>query len=127
MKYVVLLTHESLYYTKCNQHFKSLTNLSLSLHTIISQPQYKFIVEDNIALPVDPSFWDYLISSSQTQWGLMVYEQDWLDNQFPRTKALLVRAYLQWILNITLTGYSHSYRQLWVWVKNGCSKWESQR
>ncbi len=30
------------------------------------------------------------MSSSQLAWGLMVYEQDWLDYQFPRTKALLV-------------------------------------
>lgn len=52
--------------------------------------QYKFIVEDKMALPVDPAFWDYLMSSSQLAWGLMVYEQDWLDKQFPDTKALLV-------------------------------------
>ena len=50
--------------------------------------QYKFIVEDKAALPVDPSFWDYLMGSSQREWGLLVYEQDWLDVQFAFTKAL---------------------------------------
>ncbi len=47
-----------------------------------------------MALPVDPEFWDYLMSSSQLAWGLMVYEQDWLDKQFPDTKALLVSGYI---------------------------------
>ena len=52
--------------------------------------QFKFIVEEDAALPVDPAFWDYLMASSQTQWSLIVYEQDWLDVQFPKTKALHV-------------------------------------
>ena len=52
--------------------------------------QFKFIVED-VALPVDPAFWDYLMASSQTQWSLIVYEQDWLDEAtFLKTKALHV-------------------------------------
>ena len=50
--------------------------------------QFKFIVEENVALPVDPTFWDYLMASSQIQWSLIVYEQDWLDVQYPKTKAL---------------------------------------
>ena len=41
--------------------------------------QFKFIVEEDAALPVDLAFWDYLMASSQTQWSLIVYEQDWLD------------------------------------------------
>ena len=46
--------------------------------------QFKFIVEEDAALPVDLAFWDYLMASSQTQWSLIVYEQDWLDAQFPK-------------------------------------------
>ena len=52
--------------------------------------QFKFIVEEDAALPVDATFWDYLLRSSQIQWSLIVYEQDWLDVQYPRTRALLV-------------------------------------
>ena len=52
--------------------------------------QFKFIVEEDAALPVDPAFWDYLMASSQTQWSLIVYEQDWLNVQFSKTKALHV-------------------------------------
>ena len=52
--------------------------------------QFKFIVEENVALPVDSTFWDYLMASSQIQWSLIVYEQDWLDVQYPKTKALQV-------------------------------------
>ena len=50
--------------------------------------QFKFIVEEDVALPVDSTFWDYLMASSQIQWSLIVYEQDWLDVQYPKTKAL---------------------------------------
>ena len=52
--------------------------------------QFKFIVEEDVALPVDPTFWDYLMASSQIQWGLTVYEQDWLDVQWSETRALHV-------------------------------------
>ncbi len=60
-------------------------------------------MEDKIALPIDPTFWDYLMSSSQLDWGLMVYEQDWLDNQFSRTKALLVSSL--YVLGFRVQGY----------------------
>ena len=52
--------------------------------------QFKFIVEEDVALPVDSAFWGYLMASSQIQWSLIVYEQDWLDVQCPNTKALHV-------------------------------------
>ena len=52
--------------------------------------QFKFIVEDDIALPVDPKFWDYLLSNAQKDWQLFVYEQDFLLTQFEKTKALHV-------------------------------------
>jgi len=42
-------------------------------------------------LPVDPSFWDFLLSSSQQEWNLWVYEQDWLFVQYSRVMELLVR------------------------------------
>ena len=52
--------------------------------------QFKFIIEEGVSLPVDPAFWDYLISTSQREWSLLVYEQDWLYVQFIRTKSLQV-------------------------------------
>lgn len=59
--------------------------------TLITNIQFKFIVEEDVALPVDAIFWDYLMRSSQIQWSLIVYEQDWLDVQYPKTRALQVR------------------------------------
>ena len=50
--------------------------------------QFKFIVEEDAALPVDPTFWDYLMGSSQTQLGLTVYEQDWLNVWWGKTKQV---------------------------------------
>ena len=52
--------------------------------------QFKFIVEKNASLPVDPKFWDYLFSSAQKDWELFVYEQDFLWAQFEKTMALQV-------------------------------------
>ena len=39
---------------------------------------FDFIIDGNLALPNDSSFWQYLLSSSKLQWDLFVYEQDWL-------------------------------------------------
>ena len=44
-----------------------------------------------MALPVDPKFWDFLLSNAQKDWGLFVYEQDALSAQFGGTKALQVK------------------------------------
>lgn len=41
--------------------------------------KYKFTLDNGVGLPVQQEFWDFLLSSSKKQWGLMVYEQDWLD------------------------------------------------
>jgi len=40
--------------------------------------EFNFIIDGNLALPNDSSFWYYLLSSSKLQWDLFVYEQDWL-------------------------------------------------
>ena len=39
---------------------------------------FDFIIDGNLALPNDSSFWQYLLSSSKLQWDLFAYEQDWL-------------------------------------------------
>lgn len=58
--------------------------------------QFKFIVEEKGALPTDPTFWDYLMSTSSNNWKLMVYEQDWLDVQVREVEALRVSDSRTW-------------------------------
>lgn len=51
--------------------------------------QYDFIIDKDTqtALPTDQKFWDFLMHSSR-QWGLRVYEQDWLFTEVQRVAAL---------------------------------------
>ncbi|XP_064616875.1 uncharacterized protein LOC135480876 [Liolophura sinensis] len=49
--------------------------------------QFDFIVELETALPVEERFWDYLLRRA-SKWGLILYEQDWLNVQFKHTQAL---------------------------------------
>ena len=82
--------------------------------------QFKFIVEEDVALPVDSAFWDYLMASSQIQWSLIVYEQDWLDVQYPKTKALLVNQHhkLKHSLILLVLNYLQTTLDLGeVWLK----------
>ena len=62
--------------------------------------QYDFLIDpdSNYALPVDQSFWDFLMQSSR-EWGLTVYEQDWLDDEFDNFQPLTNSATLggQWL------------------------------
>ena len=39
---------------------------------------------------MEEEFWDYLFSSSKNTWGLLVYEQDWLDVTIIKLQALRV-------------------------------------
>ncbi|XP_061187986.1 uncharacterized protein LOC133196052 [Saccostrea echinata] len=48
---------------------------------------YDFIVEKSGALPIDQKFWNDLLNKTLT-WGLVMYEQDWLNVQFNRITAL---------------------------------------
>jgi hypothetical protein len=45
---------------------------------------YDFVEDPvkNGAVPVDPAFWIDLLSHPAKDWGLVVYEQDWLFNEF---------------------------------------------
>jgi hypothetical protein len=65
--------------------------------------QYEFIVEkDNgTAIPTEQAFWDFLMSSSKA-WGLAVYEQDWLHNEWEKMDATLQSATLgrEWLLQM---------------------------
>eukprot|EP00930_Biecheleria_cincta_P027703 TRINITY_DN19402_c0_g1_i1.p1 TRINITY_DN19402_c0_g1~~TRINITY_DN19402_c0_g1_i1.p1 ORF type:complete len:568 (-),score=57.08 TRINITY_DN19402_c0_g1_i1:245-1948(-) len=62
--------------------------------------QYDFIVEKEggKAIPVEQRFWDDLMING-TRWGLSVYEQDWLHNEWEglnatRTNATLAQTWL---------------------------------
>eukprot|EP01012_Entosiphon_sulcatum_P006732 TRINITY_DN13233_c0_g1_i2.p1 TRINITY_DN13233_c0_g1~~TRINITY_DN13233_c0_g1_i2.p1 ORF type:complete len:763 (+),score=129.91 TRINITY_DN13233_c0_g1_i2:23-2290(+) len=59
---------------------------------------FDFIVEKNFSIPTQQEFWDFLIGDSK-KWGLVVYEQDWLFNEFEGLNATLSSATLagQWL------------------------------
>ena len=57
--------------------------------------KYDFIVErqNHKAIPVSQSFWNELMNFSKT-WGMVVYEQDWLHNEWEGLNATLSSATL---------------------------------
>ena len=63
---------------------------------------YNFVVEGNYALPNDSSFWRFLLSSSQREWNLWVYEQDWLYTIYNDLPALQRDLFLgrDWLLQM---------------------------
>jgi hypothetical protein len=46
--------------------------------------QFPFLFDEETggALPLSQSFWDSLLGYSSSSWGLRVYEQDWLFNEY---------------------------------------------
>ena len=64
---------------------------------------FNFIIdEDGYALPVDPEFWRYLLSTAKDEWNLKVYEQDWLDNEYSHLNELTADLNLgqMWLLQM---------------------------
>ncbi|XP_048245186.1 uncharacterized protein LOC124119104 [Haliotis rufescens] len=59
---------------------------------------YNFIIDGHKALPTEERFWTDLMSSAR-QWGLLVYEQDFLDTQFDSVTQLHTDVHLakQWL------------------------------
>ena len=64
---------------------------------------WDFIVEpeNHKSIPVEQGFWDYLMESSRA-WGLKVYEQDWLHNEFTGLDAVMESATLgrEWLMQM---------------------------
>lgn len=62
---------------------------------------YNFIVEKEKAIPLDDSFWDFLIEQA-ARWGIVVYEQDWLYNEFNDLHCVQESATLarQWLMQM---------------------------
>lgn len=56
--------------------------------------KFDFVVEGDLALPNDPTFWHYLLSMGQAEWGLHVYEQDWLYVQTSGMRDILSSLFL---------------------------------
>ena len=52
---------------------------------------YKFAVEPPLALPLEQRFWDDLMRNT-TDWGMVVYEQDWLYTEFLGLNATLLQS-----------------------------------
>ncbi|XP_070579108.1 uncharacterized protein [Ptychodera flava] len=71
--------------------------------------KWNFIVEkdDKFAIPQDAEFWNYLMETSR-EWGLILYEQDWLDNEVEYMHST--------VQNITVT------RNWLIQMGNGASK-----
>lgn len=57
---------------------------------------------DPMAVPLEQSFWDWLLSSSVAEWGLTTYEQDWLHNEMEGVTALYTNVTLgrTWLLQM---------------------------
>ena len=49
---------------------------------------YEFDVEEPLALPLEQRFWDDLLRNASA-WGMAVYEQDWMYNEFLGLNATL--------------------------------------
>lgn len=45
--------------------------------------KFNFIIDGKLSLPDDQTFWDYLLAGAK-KWGLIVYEQDWLNYQIEK-------------------------------------------
>ena len=63
--------------------------------------QYDWIVETAHSVPTDAHFWPDLFANA-SQWGLRVYEQDWLGTEFADTLALHTQIGLarQWLMQM---------------------------
>lgn len=55
-----------------------------NIYSTTNDGDYYFINdrEKGGAAPVEKQFWDYLLAEPSSKWGLVVYEQDWLFNEF---------------------------------------------
>ncbi len=55
-----------------------------------------------MALPLQQAFWEWLLTSSQREWGLTTYEQDWLYNELSGVDLILTSATVgrQWLLQM---------------------------
>lgn len=69
---------------------------SKTVYALENGGRYHFIVEpmNNLAIPTEQQFWDDLLANATHAWGLSVYEQDWLHNEWEGMDATLQNATL---------------------------------
>ncbi|XP_067661072.1 uncharacterized protein [Haliotis asinina] len=60
--------------------------------------KYKFLIDGHLSLPLEERFWTELLADART-WGLYVYEQDFLDEEFTNVQTFLTDIDLgrQWL------------------------------
>ncbi|XP_048245143.1 uncharacterized protein LOC124119103 isoform X1 [Haliotis rufescens] len=71
--------------------------------------KYNFIIEGSRAVPDDQTFWDDLLKSGR-EWGLITYEQDWLNHEFVNVKALQTNVSLgeRWLKQMGQAGIDNN-------------------
>ncbi len=90
-------------------------NLPLACHSRWFSPKspylkkYKSIISKRAALPMEPAFWDTLMNQA-AEWGLIMYEQDWLINTFSRISFLQEDVYAaeNWLTWMAEAAHRHN-------------------
>ena len=68
------------------------------------RPREQLSSDGRYALPREQGFWDMLLGTAR-RWGMQVYEQDWLDNEFDNFAPLGASATLgrEWLFQAHAT------------------------
>ncbi|XP_076436393.1 uncharacterized protein LOC143275932 isoform X2 [Babylonia areolata] len=71
--------------------------------------QFDFFIGHQLSLPIGQEFWDWLMQSS-VEWGLVLYEQDWLNVQLLGTELLQasVTAGADWLDSMARAAREHN-------------------
>lgn len=72
---------------------------------------YDFILEEKLSIPTSQEFWDDLMANSTT-WGLAVYEQDWLHNEFEELACTMESPTLgrDWLLQMGRAAWNNGVK-----------------
>ncbi|KAK3772128.1 hypothetical protein RRG08_058191 [Elysia crispata] len=70
---------------------------------------FDFFIGHNLSLPTSEIFWQYLLGHAKEEWGLIVYEQDWLNVQLLFTELLNTNltAGRDWLLQMGSSALNH--------------------
>ncbi|CAG5129545.1 unnamed protein product, partial [Candidula unifasciata] len=86
-----------------------------SINTTYSKLQggfFDFVTGDHLSLPNEEFFWQFLIGHGTLEWGLIVYEQDWLNVQFLNSEFLINDLYLArtWLKQMGAAAATHGVK-----------------
>ena len=82
--------------------------------------QYTFLVDGAYAMPTEYSFWLDLMTTAETEWNLLVYEQDWLFSEYEGLTELSTELNLgrEWLMQMgnaaQARGLTVQYCMTWV-------------